>query len=67
MKTMPQPIELLTPVALIVDLPEHSLTRGQIGTVVEHLEHNGETAFLVDHPRSPGLCALRVLCGEIEP
>ncbi|SPF42302.1 conserved hypothetical protein [Candidatus Sulfopaludibacter sp. SbA4] len=41
-------IPLLTLVALTEDLPDHRLTRGQIGTVVEHLEREGEHALLVE-------------------
>lgn len=41
-------IPLLAPVALTVDIPDHKLTRGQIGTVVEHLEWEGEHALLVE-------------------
>ena len=41
-------IPLLAPVALTEDLPDHKLTRGQIGTVVEHLEREGEHALLVE-------------------
>jgi hypothetical protein len=40
-------LPLLTPVALLAAVPEQSLTRGQIGTVVEFLERDGETALLV--------------------
>ena len=32
-------IKLLDVVALTVDLPEHNLSRGQVGTVVEVLKH----------------------------
>ena len=39
---------LLSSVALTEDLPRHNLTRGQVGTVVEFLEHEGEQAFLVE-------------------
>ena len=31
------PIRLLEAVALVADLPEQRLARGQVGTVVEHL------------------------------
>ena len=31
-------VPILSTVALVIDLPEQNLTRGQIGTVVEHLE-----------------------------
>ena len=41
-------IPLLAVVALTEDLPGEGLTRGQIGTVVEQLDHNGEHAFLVE-------------------
>jgi ribosomal protein S4E len=41
-------VPLLAAVALTEDLPQHGLTRGQIGTVVEHLAHEGETALLVE-------------------
>ena len=50
---------LLTTVALLVDVPEHGLTRGEVGTVVEHLgtaeavlvefaDDDGETYALID-------------------
>jgi hypothetical protein len=50
---------LLAPVALLVDMPEHGLTRGEIGTIVEHLgagkaalvefsDDDGETYAMVD-------------------
>jgi hypothetical protein len=35
---MEEPIELLEVVALTVDLPQVNLRRGQVGTVVDHLE-----------------------------
>ncbi len=47
-------IPILVTVALIVDLPEHNLTRGQIGTVVEHLESDGDTAELVEFADTEG-------------
>ncbi len=43
-----KPVPLLASVALTEDLPDHKLTRGQIGTVVEHLERDGEEALLVE-------------------
>lgn len=43
---MRTPIKLLDVVALIVDLPEYNLWRGQVGTVVEILA--GGTAFEVE-------------------
>ena len=47
-------IPLLATVALIEDLPGNKLTRGQIGTVVEHLERNGERALLVEFSDEQG-------------
>ena len=41
-------IPLLAPVALVVDLPEVQLTRGQMGTAVEYLRSGNEEALLVD-------------------
>ena len=49
-----KPIPLLALVALTRDLPEHGLTRGQIGTVVEHLERDGEHALLVEFSDDSG-------------
>ena len=43
---MTTPIKLLDVVALTVDLPEHNLWRGQVGTVVEILA--GGSAFDVE-------------------
>ena len=37
-------IKLLDVVALVVDVPEHNLSRGQVGTVVELLK-NGTGSF----------------------
>ncbi len=34
---MPAKIPLLQTVALLIDMPEHGLARGQVGTVVEEL------------------------------
>jgi len=45
-------IKLLDVVALTVDLPEHSLWRGQVGTVVEILAHGD--AFEVEFSDSDG-------------
>lgn len=50
MKTIP----LLAAVALTVDIPEQNLTRGQIGTVVEHLGRPGEHALLVEFSDEQG-------------
>lgn len=41
-------IRLLASVAVTVDFPEKGLTRGQIGTVVELLERDGDRALLVE-------------------
>ena len=41
-------IPMLATVALVVDVPEENLTRGQIGTVVEHLQSEGDLAELVE-------------------
>jgi hypothetical protein len=48
-------IPLLAAVALVEDLPSHNFTRGQIGTVVEHLERDGEHALLVEFSDEEGL------------
>jgi hypothetical protein len=45
---------LLSLVALIDDLPDRKLTRGQIGTVVEHLDQSGEEALLVEFSDDQG-------------
>ena len=47
-------IALLSPVALIEDVPEHSLTKGQIGTVVEILQRVDEYALLVEFSDETG-------------
>ena len=39
---------LLSVVALLVDLPEEGLTRGEMGTVVEHLSSGVQEAVLVE-------------------
>jgi hypothetical protein len=41
-------IPLLASVALMVDIPELQLTRGQMGTVVEFLRNGDEEALLVE-------------------
>ena len=41
-------ILLLASVALMADLPEQQLTRGQMGTVVEYLRSGDENALLVE-------------------
>ena len=47
-------IALLSPVVLIVDLPDRGLTKGQIGTVVEYLSRDGEGALLVEFSEEAG-------------
>jgi hypothetical protein len=47
-------IALLSPVALIGDVPSQGLTKGQIGTVVELLLHDGEQALLVEFSDETG-------------
>ncbi len=41
-------IPLLAPVALLEDVLEHGLSRGEMGTVVEHLSAGAEEALLVE-------------------
>ncbi|HEY1337695.1 MAG TPA: DUF4926 domain-containing protein [Bryobacteraceae bacterium] len=50
---MPQ-IPLLSPVALVVDLPDRGLSRGEMGTVVEHLGWNDDRAVLVEFADDQG-------------
>ena len=47
-------IPILATVALVVDVPEENLTRGQIGTVVEHLESGSDRAELVEFADTDG-------------
>lgn len=47
-------IALLSPVALIEDVPGQGLTKGQIGTVVEFLQRDGEAALLVEFSDETG-------------
>jgi hypothetical protein len=47
-------IPMLATVALAVDVPKENLTRGQIGTVVEHLESEGDLAELVEFADTDG-------------
>jgi hypothetical protein len=47
-------IPVLGVVALTEDLAEHELTRGQIGTVLERLERDGEQALLVEFSDEQG-------------
>lgn len=59
MKSVP----LLTSVAITEDISGHRLTRGQIGTVVEHLQRDEECALLIEFSDEQGeayaLVALR--------
>jgi len=47
-------IPVSTPVALLTDVPEQGLTRGQIGTVVELLRRDDGKALLVEFSDSDG-------------
>ena len=47
-------IALLSSVALLEDVPVRKLTNGQIGTVVEYLERDGEEALLVEFSDDQG-------------
>jgi hypothetical protein len=47
-------IPLLAVVALTEDLPGEGLTRGQIGTVVEQLDRDGEHGLLVEFSDEEG-------------
>ncbi len=47
-------IPLLASVALVSDVPEKGLTRGQMGTVVEFLRKDGEEALLVEFSDEDG-------------
>jgi len=47
-------IALLSPVALIEDVPTQGLTKGQLGTVVEFLQRDGDAAVLVEFSDETG-------------
>jgi hypothetical protein len=47
-------IALLSPVALIEDVPNEKLTKGQIGTVVEYLQRDSDEALLVEFSDEEG-------------
>jgi hypothetical protein len=52
-------LKLLDAVALTVDLPEHKLVTGQVGTIVEVLDdHVFEVEFSDDNGRSYALVGL---------
>lgn len=56
---MPE-IEMLSAVALLQDLPEHGLVRGQVGTVVEDLAQGVyEVEFCDDDGRTYAMAPLR--------
>jgi hypothetical protein len=56
---MPDGINLLDAVALIEDLPEYGLVRGQVGTVVEFLDKDTfEVEFSGDDGRAYALAPL---------
>jgi len=50
--------QLLDVVALLADLPEHDLVRGQVGTVVEVLDGAYEVEFCDDEGRTYAELAL---------
>ena len=55
-----EPIKLLDAVALLADLPEHSLRMGQMGTVVEELDATTfEVEFSDDQGRTYAQLPLR--------
>jgi hypothetical protein len=57
---MPQPTQLHDVVALLVDLNEHGLRRGQVGTIVETLAPDVyEVEFSNDEGRTYAMCAVR--------
>ncbi len=57
---MPQPIQLHDVVALLVDLNERGLRRGQVGTVVESLDRDVfEVEFSDDDGRTYATLAVR--------
>ncbi len=57
---MPESFELLDVVALLTDLPDHHLARGQVGTIVERLAPDVfEVEFSDDQGRAYALLPLR--------
>lgn len=53
-------LELLAEVAVLEDMPEHGLVRGQVGTVVEVLSADvAEVEFSDDQGRTYAMAALR--------
>ncbi|NTW04181.1 MAG: DUF4926 domain-containing protein [Oscillochloris sp.] len=58
---MNEPIQLLDVVALVEDLPQRNLRRGQVGTVVEELAPNVfEVEFSDDHGQTYAMLSLHV-------
>jgi len=58
------PLELLSEVAVLHDIPEHGLARGQVGTVVEMLSPSVvEVEFSDEEGRTYAMAALR--CEEL--
>jgi len=56
---MPETPKLLDVVALLEDVPDHGLRRGQVGTVVEELTSDAfDVEFSDDNGRTYALCAL---------
>ena len=60
LQIMKKEIELLDPIALIEDIPERNLHRGQVGTVLEKLEPGVfEVEFSDNEGRAYATLALR--------
>lgn len=57
-------IPIYARVALTIDLPEEHLKRGQVGTLVEHLDSDDEPAELVEFEDAQGEVSTMVL---VEP
>ena len=53
---------VLTPVALLADVPEHGLTRGQIGTVIERLKRDGKRRCWSSSPTATDRPTPRQFC-----
>jgi ribosomal protein L21E len=56
---MTQTINLLDPIALTEDLPQHALRRGQVGTVVEVMPDAFEVEFADTDGQAYAMLALR--------
>ena len=61
---MADQIPIFATVALTIDLPEEHLKRGQVGTLVEHLESDDEPTELVEFDDANGEVSTMVL---VEP